>query len=193
MKNKNLIIVLVALGFMAVGFIRNQQSVKAEIPEVVQSSGKEGTNIGDQALDIDLPGVDGKTSIKLSSLKGNYVLLDFWASWCRPCRVENPTLVKAYEKYKDQKMEGCGPGQSFTIYSVSLDRDRNAWVNAIKQDNLTWPYHVSDLQFWNSAAAKAYGINSIPANVLIDPQGKIIAKNLRGGNLMMALDKYIGK
>lgn len=137
--------------------------------------------VGELAPDIALPNPDGKI-IKLSSLRGQVVLLDFWASWCGPCRYENPTTVAAYEKYKDQ---------GFTVYSVSLDRSKARWVHAIKADQLTWENHVSDLQFTNSAVAAQYGIESIPATFLLDANGKIIAKDLRGKDLGKALSKVL--
>jgi thiol-disulfide isomerase/thioredoxin len=121
----------------------------------------------------------------LSSYKGKYVLIDFWASWCGPCRQENPNVVKAYNKYKTKK---------FTIIGVSLDKPgaKDAWMSAIKNDGLTWT-QVSDLQFWDNKAAKLYGITSIPQNFLLDPTGKIIAKNLRGGDLEAKLAEIFGK
>ncbi|AIZ64012.1 hypothetical protein PK28_10495 [Hymenobacter sp. DG25B] len=127
------------------------------------------TAVGAEAPEINLNSPDGKP-VALSSLRGKYVLLDFWASWCGPCRKENPNVVKAYQKFK---------GKGFEIYSVSLDQNRDKWLKAIKDDNLTWT-HVSDLKAWDSAAGKAYGITSIPMSLLLDPQGRIIAKNLRG-------------
>jgi len=132
------------------------------------------TAIGVTAPDFTQNDVNGKP-VKLSSFKGKYVLLDFWASWCGPCRQENPNVVRVYNKYKDQ---------NFTVLGVSLDRPdgRAAWLNAIKEDGLTWT-HVSDLKFWNNAAAALYFVQSIPQNFLIDPQGKIVAKNLRGAEL----------
>ncbi len=134
--------------------------------------------IGAEAPDIALPNPQGDT-ITLSSLRGNYVLLDFWAAWCRPCRAENPTLVANYKKYNPK---------GFEIYQVSLDRTKDAWVQAIKSDNLTW-HHVSDLQYWNSAPAKVYNVQGIPANFLLDPEGIIIAKNLRGQALGNKLEE----
>ncbi|PIQ21217.1 MAG: alkyl hydroperoxide reductase [Cytophagales bacterium CG18_big_fil_WC_8_21_14_2_50_42_9] len=125
--------------------------------------------VGQPAPDINLPTPDGQT-IALSSLKGKYVLVDFWASWCGPCRQENPNVVRMYQKYKDK---------GFEIYGVSLDESKEKWVNAIAKDNLTWP-HVSDLKGWNSAAAVKYNIQAIPQTLLLDKEGKIIAKNLRG-------------
>lgn len=124
---------------------------------------------GNVAPEIELDNPEGKT-IPLSSLRGKVVLIDFWASWCKPCRRENPNVVKMYNELKDD---------GFEIYGVSLDRDKGKWVQAIKQDGLTWP-QVSDLQFWNSAAAQLYNVSSIPHTVLVDREGKIIASGLRG-------------
>jgi len=135
------------------------------------------------APDIQLEDLNGKV-IALSSLKGQVVLLDFWASWCKPCRQENPTVVAAYEKYK---------AKGFTIYSVSLDENKTAWKNAIKADNLSWVNHVSDLKGWQSSAAALYGVQSIPASFLIDVNGVIIDQNLRGAALEQKLQEVFGK
>ncbi|MEO5984052.1 MAG: TlpA disulfide reductase family protein [Ferruginibacter sp.] len=128
--------------------------------------------IGAILPDFAQPDTSGKT-LKLSSLKGKYVLIDFWASWCGPCRQENPNVVNAYQKYKDK---------NFIVLGVSLDKAKKPWLDAIQMDNLTWP-HVSDLQGWQSSAALQYQIMSIPQNFLLDPTGKLIAKNLRGPGL----------
>ncbi len=147
-----------------------------------------GTEIGNKAPEIALESPDGKI-IKLSDLKGKMVLIDFWASWCGPCRRENPNLVSAYEKYSKAKFKDA---KGFEIYSVSLDRNKNAWLEGIAKDNLTWEYHVSDLKFWDSQAATDYNIRSIPASFLIDKDGIIVAnKNLGGMSLHQTLDKYI--
>jgi peroxiredoxin len=127
------------------------------------------TAIGQPAPEIALPNPEGEI-VKLSSLQGNYVLVDFWAKWCGPCRAENPNIVRVYNKYKDK---------GFTVYGVSLDRNRTDWLKAIEDDNLTWT-HVSDLKYWQSEAAQIYNISAIPFSILLDPEGVIIAKNLRG-------------
>jgi peroxiredoxin len=136
--------------------------------------------VGSKAMDFTQNDVNGKP-IKLSNFKGKYVLVDFWASWCKPCRAENPNVVTAYNKYKDK---------NFTVLGVSLDQDKPNWVSAIATDNLTWT-HVSDLQFWNNAVAQLYKVQSIPQNYLIDPNGVIIGKNLRGEELQAKLQELI--
>ncbi|GAB3502895.1 TlpA disulfide reductase family protein [Spirosoma knui] len=139
-----------------------------------------GVMVGAQAPEIALSDTTG-TPVPLSSLRGKYVLLDFWASWCGPCRMENPNVVRMYNKFKDK---------GFTIYSVSLDKGKAEWLRAIKNDNLPWT-HVSDLKYWQSEAAQQYGVQAIPATFLLDKEGKIIAKNLRGQALEQKLEEVL--
>lgn len=142
------------------------------------------TGIGSMAIDFTQNDVNDKP-VKLSAFKGSYVLLDFWASWCVPCRAENPNLVKAYNKYKDR---------NFTILGVSLDQPgkKELWLKAIEKDGLVWT-QVSDLKFWNNEVANKYGIKAVPQNYLIDPTGKIIAKNLYGEALLAKLASLFNK
>ena len=119
--------------------------------------------------------------IKLSDFRGKYVLLDFWASWCPPCRRENPNVVKAFNEYKDK---------NFTIVGISLDKDKSKWMKAIADDNLAWT-HLSDLKYWDSEIPALYGVRGIPANVLLDPDGVIVAKNITGEDLHKKLKEVI--
>lgn len=139
-----------------------------------------GIQNGTVAPEIELPTADGKT-VTLSSFKGKYVLVDFWASWCGPCRGENPNVVKAYNQFK---------GKNFTIFGVSLDTDKEKWLAAIAKDGLSWT-HVSDLKGWESVAARSYHVESIPTNFLIDPSGKVVARDLRGEGLTAELERIL--
>lgn len=138
------------------------------------------TAVGQIAPEISLANPSGEI-VKLSSLRGKYVLIDFWAKWCGPCRRENPNVVKAYKRFKDK---------GFEVFGVSLDRNKEDWLKAIAEDGLTWT-HVSDLKYFESQAAKDYNINAIPFSILLDKSGKIIAKNLRGAALEKKLEEVV--
>jgi peroxiredoxin len=140
----------------------------------------EGTAVGAKAADFTLPDVNGKL-VSLNSYKGKYVLIDFWASWCGPCRQENPNVVKAYNSFK---------AKGFDVLGVSLDREKDDWTKAIEKDNLTWT-HVSDLKYWDNEVAKLYGVQAIPSNFLLDKEGNIIGKNLRGDALEAKLKEVM--
>ncbi len=153
------------------------------IGQIKQQLARERIKVGEEAPEIELTSPDGKM-YKLSELRGKVVLIDFWASWCKPCRINNPKLVALYKKYKSK---------GFTVYSVSLDRQgqEKRWVQAIQEDNLTWPYHVSDLQFWQCAPAQEYGVRSIPHTFLLDKEGKFAAINPSSRQLEAEIEKLL--
>jgi len=151
-------------------------SIRNSIENQITKSGW----VGKPAPEISLPDTEGNI-IKLSSYRGKYVLVDFWASWCRPCRMENPNVVEAFNKYRNK---------NFTILGVSLDLKKEAWKSAIVADNLNWA-HISDLKQWSSEVVPLYGIQGIPFNVLIDPAGKVVAENLRGMQLEQKLSEIL--
>ncbi len=156
---------------------KNYEIQKAQAQQAQQG---QTSWVGQQAPELALPDVNGKV-VLLSSFKGKYLLIDFWASWCGPCRAENPNVVRAYSEFKDK---------NFAILGVSLDKDKDAWQQAVKDDKLAWT-HVSDLKYWSSKAVEVYKFEGIPFNVLIDPQGKIIGQELRGADLENKLKEVL--
>lgn len=140
----------------------------------------QSSRIGKPAPDLAMPDAEGKT-VSITSFRGKYLLVDFWASWCGPCRQENPNVVKAFNQYKDK---------NFTILGVSLDKEKEPWLKAVKDDRLAWT-QMSDLKYWDSKAVEVYRFEGIPYNVLIDPKGNIIAENLRGFDLEKRLAEVL--
>jgi peroxiredoxin len=159
-----------------------KQSYDQQLAQMAQQQHQDSASswIGKQAPDLALPDVNGRP-VPLTSFRGKYLLVDFWASWCGPCRAENPNVVKAYNEFK---------GKNFAILGVSLDKEKAAWQEAVRSDNLDWS-QVSDLKFWSSKAVETFKFDGIPFNVLIDPQGKVIAESLRGDDLENKLKEVL--
>ncbi|MCG9912004.1 MAG: TlpA family protein disulfide reductase [Flavobacteriales bacterium] len=178
-KNINRLLLVLILLVVTGSFIYNHFNQK--------NATKIGVGIGDMAPEIELPDTAGNV-IRLSQLRGNYVLIDFWAAWCKPCRRENPNLMRTFEQFSTKKLKG---GSTFQILSVSADENEQLWKKAIEQDRLKGLYHVSDLKGWDSPVYQKYQVKSIPNNVLIDPEGKVLAIHLRGQQLAEELEKYI--
>lgn len=161
---------------------KQEYADQKSVAEYIKKLPKRDIAVGDEVPEITLKDTEGK-DLSLSSLRGKVVLIDFWASWCGPCRAENPNVVRVYGKYKDK---------GFTVFGVSLDQNREKWLSAIKSDGLAWS-HVSDLKGWSSEGAKLYGVKSIPQTYLIDKEGKVIAKNLRGEMLELKLKEIFNE
>jgi peroxiredoxin len=149
-----------------------KQGYDQEAAQLAQQQTPETDWVGKQVPDFSLPDAEGR-QVSLTSFRGKYLLVDFWASWCGPCRAENPNVVKAHEEFKNK---------NFAILGVSLDMDKDKWQKAVQQDNLAWT-QISDLKYWNSKAVSTFKFEGIPFNLLIDPQGKIVATSLRGPDL----------
>ena len=183
-------IVILLFVFGAVGCYAQKKTKQTTTDWKAPVEAFEGLKPGNKAPELAYKNPNDSL-IALSSLHGKIVLIDFWASWCGPCRMENPRVVEAYNEYKDKTFKGGEKG--FTIYSVSLDMNKAAWVKAIANDKLVWPYHVSDLKQWSSEAGAKYNINSIPTNWLIDGRGVIVAVGLRGEALEKKLESMLNE
>lgn len=195
MKTKTLFLSILIAGILMISFYGFSQYTENTDKNILRDNASQhiitGVEIGQKAPELNFKKPNGEL-ISLSSLQGKMVLIDFWASWCRPCRYENPNIVNAYNNFKDKIFQD---GDGFTIYSVSLDQNKTSWENAIVSDKLSWNYHVSDLAGWRSRAAALYGVRGIPASFLIDGDGIIVAKGkmLRGQGLSNTLNLHLSE
>ncbi len=177
--------ILLALGAITVLGLGLFARPGPDTPKEEQSG---SIRIGQKAPGFTLKGTDRKKEYSLSDLEGHFVLIEFWASWCAPCRKESPNLVRAWEKYHDAELEG---GKGLRILSVSLDKNVKAWKKAIEADGLKWDTHVSSLKGWKGPVAEKYGVSRIPKNFLVNPEGKVIATDLRGRDLHLTIDEHL--
>lgn len=189
MKFKGFFLIIVVLQLLPAcsGDKSSKEKRDLSSTNLVASEVTTGLEIGQRAPELNYMSPDGK-NLSLSSLRGQMVLIDFWASWCMPCRIENPNLVEVYKKYNDKRFVR---GKGFTIYSVSLDTDKNAWLKGIEDDGLIWNTHVSDLKGWDADGAGLYKITSIPANFLVDADGIIVARDLRAEALGQTMETFL--
>ena len=157
-------------------------------PSAEKNGAKGPIRIGQEAPDFTLKAPDRSSEYSLNDFEGHFVLIEFWASWCKPCRRESPNLVKAWNKYHDAELEG---GKGLRILSVSLDKNVKAWKKAIEADGLKWDTHVSSLKGWKGPVAKKYDVTRIPKNFLVNPEGKVVAMDLRGRDLHLKIDEYL--